>query len=314
MGVSTSIVVEQIAIMFLVMAVGFVLYRADFIDDRGAAQMSDLVLYVANPVLIAQALMRGFDAALLEGALWVSVVAAVTLVLALVLGRVLYGADAVHERAGRFAILFSNAGFIGIPLAQALVGSDGVFYISVANTVQTSLMWTYGVWLVSGDRTAMSWRKVLFNPALIAMVIGLACFATSWRPPVVIDRALDVLGSLNTGLVMLVLGAYLGQCRVRAVARDGQIYKVCAARLLVMPALTLAVLAAMNALVPTSEAARLTGLLYQAMPVAAVASLFAHRFGSDSDFATGAVAMSTLCSLATLPVWIAAYGVLFGAM
>lgn len=302
MGVSTQIIVSQIIVMFLIMALGFVLYRVKFIDKRGAAQMSDLVLYVSNPILIARALMRDFDAELLASAGWVALLSAVTLLAAMALGLVAYRDGSPHMRLGRFSVPFSNAGFIGIPLAQALAGADGVFFISVSNTVQTALMWTYGVYQISGDKKEIAPKKVLTNPAIIAMAAGLVCFATSLRPPAVVNQALDVLGSLNTGLVMMVLGAYLGQCRVAEIIKDMQIYKVSVLRLVVMPAATLALLCALNSVVALADSVQLTVLLYQSMPVAAVAALFAHRFGEDGDYATGVVAMSTLFSLATLPI------------
>lgn len=296
-----SVIANQIVVMFLIMALGFVFYRTKFIDDKGADQLSDIVLYVANPILIAQALMRDFDMDLLIGAGWVALLAAVTIGLAGLLGFVVYRDGSAHFEIGRFSMLFSNAGFIGIPLALATVGQDGVFYISVANTVQTALVWTYGVLVVSGDRREVAPKKVLLNPAILALVVGLVCFLASWQPPAVISQALDTLGSLNTGLVMLVLGCYLGQSRLGELLRDVQIYKVSVLRLLAMPLITLGVLLVLARVVHLDTSVQLGVLMYQAMPVAAVASLFAHKYDHDGDFATGAVAVTTLFSLVTLP-------------
>jgi hypothetical protein len=286
--------------MFLLMGVGYLLYRRHFLTEGGISQMSDLVLFVANPVLIAKALMRPFDAAVFQGALWVAAVSVATLLLSIVLGFIAYrDPQDRHAAMGRFSTIFSNTGFIGIPLAQATVGTDGVFYVAVANTVQMVFMWTYGVFLASGDRTQVAPRKVLTNPSVIAMVVGLGCFLISWEPPQIVMNALTSLGNLNTGLVMLVLGANLAQCQLASLVRDAAIWKACALRLVVMPLLTLAILF----LLPrTGIAAQTVVIMYQAMPVAAAASLFAHTYGRDGDFATGVVALSTLCSLASMPL------------
>ncbi|MDO4539027.1 MAG: AEC family transporter, partial [Coriobacteriales bacterium] len=300
MGEIVGIAANQIVMMFLLMSVGYALYRTRFLTEPGVAQMSDLVLFVANPVLIARALMRPFDAAVFEGALWVAGVSVVTLLVSVAVGYLAYrDPKDRHAAIGRFSTIFSNTGFIGIPLAQAMVGADGVFYVAVANTVQIVFMWTYGVVLASGDRSQVAPRKVLTNPSLIAMVVGMLCFALSWEPPQLAIKALDSLGNLNTGLVMLVLGANLAKCRLTEVVRDLAVWKACGLRLLVMPLITLALL---FVLPRVGIAAQTIVIMYQAMPVAAAASLFAHSYGRDGDFATAVVALSTLCSLATMPL------------
>lgn len=299
----TGIVIGQVTVMFMLLAVGFALYRVHFISDAGTKQMSDLVLYVANPILIAEALMRPFDAEILIGALWVAGFMVLFVALSIGLAALCYrDRAAAHAAIGRFSVTFTNAGFIGIPLAQAIVGADGVFYISVANTVLTLTLWTYGIWLASDDASNIAPAKVLANPTILAMAFGLVCFVASWEPPSLVNQALTTLGDLNTGLVMLVLGAYLGQCDLAATLRSAAVYKACALRLVAMPLLSLAVIVAVAAAVEVPYSAAITLVLCEGMPVAAVASLFAHQFGRDGDFASGVVAVSTLLSMATLPV------------
>ena len=290
--------------MFVLMAVGFVLYRRGFITDAGTAQMSDLVLYVANPVLIAQGLSCApLSLRCSSARVGVALLAAVTLAFSVGLGLIAYRGDVPpHAAVGRFAVTFSNAGFIGIPLALVVAGQDCIFYISIANTVQTALVWTYGVRLVSGSRSEASPKKVLLNPAIVAMAIGLVCFFTSWEPPALVDTSLDALGNLNTGLVMLVLGAYLGKCRLSEVLTDIQLYKVAALRLVAMPLVAVGCLMALANMFVLDEAVRISVVMYQAMPVAAVTSLFANKYEVDAAFGTKTVAATTLLSLITLPL------------
>lgn len=135
MGQTVAIATNQIVMMFLLMGVGYLLYRRHFLADAGISQMSDLVLFVANPVLIAMALMRPFDAAVFQGALWVAAVSVTTLLLSIVLGFVAYrDPHDRHAAMGRFSTIFSNTGFIGIPLASLFAhtyGRDGDFATGV---------------------------------------------------------------------------------------------------------------------------------------------------------------------------------------
>ncbi|MGN0071758.1 MAG: AEC family transporter [Atopobiaceae bacterium] len=256
------------------------------------------MLYVANPILIAEALMRPFDAALLLDAAWVALGTAILLAASFAVIWVAYGRsrDAVAD-VGHFSTMFTNAGFIGIPLAQAVVGADGVFFIAVANTVQTFLIWTYGVWLYSHDRDDIEPKRVLTNPAIIAIALGLICFVSSWQPPQIVLSALNDLGSLNTGLVMLVLGAYLGAVDLGSILRCRASWKASLLRLVAMP---LAAVALVRVLLG-SAAASLMLVMYEAMPAAVMASLLAQRVGGDGEYAAGVVALSTLLSLFTLP-------------
>lgn len=299
MSGAVAIISSQIAIMFLLMAAGFALYWVKFLNDCGVSQMSDLVLYVANPILIAEALMRPFDAALLLDAAWVTLGTAILLAASFAVIRVAYGRsrDAVSD-VGRFSTMFTTAGFIGIPLAQAVVGADGVFFIAVANTVQAFLIWMYGVWLYSHDGKDKELKRVLTNPAIIAVAAGLVCFAFSWQPPQIILSALDALGSLNTGLGMLVLGAYLGVSNLGSIMRSHAFWKASLLRLVAMP---LVAIALVYVLPGASVAAALTLVMYKAMPTAVVASLLTKWCGVDGEFAAGVVALSTLLSLVTLP-------------
>lgn len=88
---------------------------------------------------------------------------------------------------------------------MGVFGSEYVFYLSIGVSCLTFFIWTYGVWLVSGDKSQMSFKNCITNPNLIMILIGLVCFFFSIHPPALMATILDDLGALNTGLVMLVL-------------------------------------------------------------------------------------------------------------
>lgn len=295
------VVANQVVVMFLIMALGFVLYRVRFLNRAGVSQLSDIVLYVANPAIVFTSLLRNYDPSLLVNAGYAILAAALALGASILLANLVFRDRA--RRLGmvsRFAVIYSNSSFIGLPLAQATLGPDCVFYMSAANLVLTVLLWTHGVWLMSGDKGEIAPKKVLTNPIILALLAGLVCFFLSWQPPEVVTQAIDSLGSLNTGLVMLVLGAYLGMCDLRRVLRDARIYAVSALRLVVVPLITMAILV----LLPNVDTnVALTVLVFESCPVGALASLFSHKYANGGeDYGTGLVALSTVFSLATIPL------------
>ncbi len=300
MAAVVPVIARQIVIMAFLMLIGFICYSTHMIDDHGARQMSDLVLYVANPAIVMRSLMRPFDPKILVQGAWVALLTILIFFVTLLLGRIAYpNRKERYSAVSRFSILFSNSGFIGIPLVKAVLGDEYVFYVALANTIATFAIWTYGVWLISDDRTNIAPKKVLTNPAIIGVCIGLVFFFLSLPVPDLLGDIIDDVAGMNLGLVMIVLGAYLAECDLKTCFKDPELYKACFWRLIAAPLATILLLVPFGWL---SAGIKVTLLIYIATPAAAVTSLFAHQFGKEGNFATTLVAVSTLFSLATMPL------------
>ena len=205
------VLIKQIVAMVIMMAVGVILVHAKMVDEKGVAQLSSIALYVATPAVIIQAFAVTFSQEQLVNGAWVALFTLVSLVVSTALAALIL---ARSDRVGRFATIFSNAGFVGIPIIQALLGPEYVFYVTIVIAVSTLYLWTYGVVLMSADKTMVSINKVANNPAMIALVIGLALFFLPIELPDVASTVLTSMGNLNTGLAMIVLGANLGMANV----------------------------------------------------------------------------------------------------
>lgn len=296
MDASVGVLINQIIMMFILMIVGFILFRIRMITAHGASQMADVVIYVSTPALTVQSLMVAFDMAVIYNALFSFAITMVLLAVSIALATAIFRRP--ESGLSRYGVVFSNCGFIGIPLVRSVLGSEYVFALTACNLAFTCLVWTYGVVQISGDRSQASIKQVLANPAIVSIVIGLICFCTGWRFPAAVDFAIDSLGDINTGLVMLVLGTYLGQVDFRRLVVQRRVYEVAALRLLVLPLLAVAVLA----LFPTVDTGtRLTVLIAYAAPVAALAAVFSKKFRANAELGIGLVAMTTLLSMVTMP-------------
>ena len=202
------------------------------------------------------------------------------------------------DRVGQFAVIFSNSGFVGIPIISGLLGPEYVFYVTITMAVGTFALWTYGVLLMSGDKGQVSMKKIFTNPAVVALFIGLALFFAPVRLPGMVSQFLTGMGNLNTGLGMLVLGINLGSSNLGLLFTDRRLYKACAFRLLVVPAATILLCLAM----PVSAEIRMVLLIVEACPCGAVTSMLAQLYGGDFQYGTGLVIVTTLLSMATLPL------------
>lgn len=293
------IMITQVVAMFIMMLIGAVLYRVGFVDNKGSTQLASVALYVATPAVILESLAGTFDA----GKLWAGIACAVLSFVFTALSAAvgwLYFRD--RRRTAQLGIMISNMGFMGIPLVQNVLGEEYVFYISSCIAAQVPLMWTYGVWLAAQDRSAISPKKILTNPSVIAVAAGIVLFCCSVDLSGVIDVAVTDMGNLNTGLAMLVMGTYLAQTDLRSLLADANLYAACALRLLVVPALVLLLLI----FVPLDVTVKLVVMIALAAPCGTVSAMFPQMFGGDYRFGAGLVSLSTLLSLAIMPAWLAA--------
>lgn len=287
--------IQQILVMLAMMAVGAVLVRVGMVDEAGTKQLSSIALYVATPAVIIQAFAIEFDPEQLVNALWMGLFFTLALVVSAAIAYLVCGKA---DRVGQFAVIFSNSGFVGIPIISGLLGPEFVFYVTITMAVGTFALWTYGVLLMSGDKGQISMKKIVTNPAVIALFVGLALFFAPVRLPDMVAQFLTGMGNLNTGLGMLVLGANLGSSNLGLLFTDRRIYKACAFRLLVVPAATILLCMAM----PVSAEIRMVLLIVEACPCGAVTSMLAQLYGGDFQYGTGLVIVTTLLSMATMPL------------
>jgi len=219
----------------------------------------------------------------------------VTILLAHVL---LHDPVAARERVLRVGAVFSNAGFMSLPLQNALLGTEGVFYGAAYVAVFNLVLWSYGLVEMSGDRRNLSPRKLIFNPGVLSILVGLALFLGSVSLPHILAAPVGHLAALNTPLPMLIIGYYLGQTDLRTALRDLRSYTAIGLRLLVVPLLTLGVLF----LCGIRGTLLVSCIIAASAPVAASTTMFATKYHCDTGLSVNMVSVSTLLSIVTMPL------------
>jgi len=198
----------------------------------------------------------------------------------------------------RMSIIYSNCGFIGIPLISGLAGSEGVFYITAYITVFNLFVWSHGLAVMSGASSMKTMLVKFVQPATIAIVLGIICFLTRIRVPQLLAEPLNMVGNMNTPVAMLVAGCTLAGSSLTAALRRPRTYWISFLKLLAVPLLTVAVLAA----VPVSRTVRLAVLIASACPAGAMTTMFALQYDRDSNYASELFAITTVLSLITIPI------------
>ena len=296
---SAKIIVYQIGIMFILIAFGFILYKAKFFSKKGCKQLSDFVLTVVCPVLIFVSFQKEFDESLVSGLITAFAMAFISHIVFIVLGTVLCGKrrgnDSVVER---FSAAYSNCGFLGIPLIEAIYGTDGIFFLTAYIAVFNILSWTHGVMIMTDKISLRSSINALKAPAVIATFAGIIFFVLQISLPDIIIQPLNYIASLNTPLAMLISGMTIARSDVKSALKKSGIYLTCFIKLLLGPFIIILLFIPFKADPVVSN----TMLISAACPTAATSVMFAARYGKNSVYASEIFAVSTILSAITLPI------------
>ena len=292
----TQILLQQTIIMFALMLLGLLLSRRGMITEQGSRDLSNVLLYAVIPCVILRSYMSEFSTEKLR-AMGLSALIAVIAFAASI--AVAYLTCGTRHRIENFAVAFGNAGFIGIPLVTAVFGPEAAFYVVSFSTFANLLQWTYGIVIISGKKETMNLRMVFVNPVFISMVIGIALFVLQPTLPTVVTGTIGYIADGNTVLAMIILGYYLSKVQLRGLFADVRLYLFSALRLLVIPAVTILVFLPFP--FARGEITLIT-LIAAATPIASSTAIFAQKFDQDYRRAVSYVCLSTILSVATLPL------------
>ena len=292
----TQILLQQTIIMFALMLLGLLLSRRGMITEQGSRDLSNVLLYAVIPCVILRSYMSEFSTEKLR-AMGLSALIAVIAFAASI--AVAYLTCGTRHRIENFAVAFGNAGFIGIPLVTAVFGPGAAFYVVSFSTFANLLQWTYGIVIISGKKETMNLRMVFVNPVFISMVIGIALFVLQPTLPTVVTGTIGYIAGGNTVLAMIILGYYLSKVQLRGLFADVRLYLFSALRLLVVPAVTILVFLPFP--FARGEITLIT-LIAAATPIASSTAIFAQKFDQDYRRAVSYVCLSTILSVATLPL------------
>ena len=294
-----SLLFKQTVIMFIYLLIGYILYRSKLITSKGVGEIGKILLYVIIPFAIINSYIKDFSREMLIGFLLSFAAALLSLILAIAVSTLFFHRkSAVRE----FGTAFSNAGFIGIPLVQMTLGSDAVFYVASYVALINIFQWTYGVLILTKDKSAVSAKKIVKNPILIALIIGLILFFFPIELPEILTTVISTLASINGPLAMIVVGAYLAQIPLKSLFTDKLTYLCSVVRLLIIPFLTILLLL----FIPeTYSDIRFAVLIAAAAPVGSNVAIFAQLYNKEYTDAVKDICLTTLFSIATMPLIIA---------
>lgn len=293
------LIFEQLLKMFFIMVLAFVCYRIRLVDQNGNKTVSNLLLLVVNPILIITVYQTEYDPELVRGLLLAFAAAAATHVLGIIISTLLIrpkaGADYCIER---FNAMYSNCGFIGIPLIGSVLGDTGVFYLSAYMVMFNLFSWTHGVILMEKKFSLKNLREGLVSPMFIATLIAVLLFFLQLKIPSVLLDSMNYIADMNTPLAMMVAGFSVAQADIGKMCRNLRLYYTSVIKLILIPLCTIPLLMLFH--LPSEVS--MTVLIAAACPSATTGTMMAIRYKQNYTYSSEIFSLTTVLAVLTMPV------------
>ena len=305
------IIMLKNVIVFVALAIpGYLLIKTKLLKKEQSGALSMLLMYVGMPFLIFSSTINNItiNTELLATIGIVLGIGVVYTFAMFFVSKPLSKMEREQKTQGmmRFSSVFSNNGFLGIPLAMAVfgAGSMALMVVIILNIVTNVLMYTLGIYLISGDRKAISLKKAFLNPVLIAFVIGIIANLLNVKGyvPEVATYSTH-FSNLVTPISMTILGMKMGGVKFLELFKSWKTYYVSALKLVVFPMIIVAIVFVLNQVTAIITPDMVLGVLIAfAMPTAGLASTFSDNFGGDTENAVAFTLGTTVLSIVTIPL------------
>ncbi len=295
---------------------GFLLAKFKMLPESAGGVLSTIVLYGSQPVMVFMSFQTKFRPDVAINMLYVAI-------LSIIIHFAMFGIISLVIRnksksakiaTVKYASLFSNCGYMGLPFLDIVFDGSGeiIIYAAIVIAIFNIFNWTLGVYMLTGDKKTISFKKVLVNPTILGIILGALYFFIIGNPIVnltvpntTIDNivqkvmaSVDVIGDLVTPLSLTVIGIRLANVKFKALFTDKWAYVSVLMKLVVMSILTMIVVA----FLPLEPVVKYVMFFLLSMPSATSTTMFSIKFGGDGDSASVFVLLSTILSILTIPL------------
>lgn len=291
----------QVAVLFIIILVGYFVRKKGLLDESSTSKLSSLVMNIFLPAMIITAMQIQFDKEMIPKILSLLFVSMVMFGVSTIVAFCLKFFIKSDSKLGifQYSLVFSNSGFMGYPVVEAVLGKGAIFYAAIFNLPFNFLCFTLGVYFLSkGNSNARFSIKSMINPSMIAVFIGLALFVTGTELPVFVNQPLELLGDVTTPISMIVIGSMLAGSSAMECFKRFDMYMLAILRLVAIPMLVFLVLRPFS----FDSVVMAIPVVIAAMPSAANTAIMANEYGADVALASQAVFFTTLFSVVSIPL------------
>lgn len=302
------VVVQQMVVLFIVMLVGLTAYKKGIISDEASKKISSLVVNISNPALILSSVIGDNSKIQLDTLKQMLIISMLMYTALMICSKVVVKLLKVQAKdKGMYEIMFvfSNVGFMGLPIIASIYGAESLLYASIFLFPYNLLIYTYGIQVISPIQENSckkgEWLtkiKKILNNGVLASIAAIIIFLGNIKLPSCINDSIRMIGGLTSPLSMMVIGASLGVIHLNEMIKDTKLIVFTFLKLLVVPSLAALVI---KNLLGGGMIGGMT-LIMLATPVGSMNAILTQEYGGDYETAAKGVALSTILSVATIPI------------
>ncbi len=304
--VDIGILFNSALTLFILIIPGFVLRKTGLSSDKSAGYINTVLIWVLTPAMLLNSFFKPFDSEEFKTLLVTAGFSLIAHLLFSLISLFMFKkTEKCKKNVYRFAMVFSNAGFMGIPLIVDVLGSDKAIYASFYMIFFHLFIWSVGSYIYTGDMKYFSVKKMILNPGVIPILIGIIIYVTGLGDvmPNIISSAVGHLGGSVVPVSMIIVGLRLAECDFKRIFGNIKLYICFAMRLLILPTLLFAVMYLFKLTnLYYNEIVMASCLICASAPSAAFTNAFAELYGGDGAEASVTVSVSTLLSIVTMPL------------
>ena len=297
---SSLVVLEQMVMIFILILTGFVLYKKKMISDSASKDLSALVVNVCSPGLVIVSMFNDLSQIPRENVIFVGIIGIIFYLFLIFFGYFLVWVLKVPgylKNAYVLMTVFGNTGFIGIPVALAIIGPESMVYVIVFNFLFNLTIFTFGIMLLKkgseGKKT--SWKDYL-NPGLIACITAFFIYWFQIELPEEIETLAGYYGNACTLLSMIVIGISLAGMKLSDMLKNRKLLAFAVIRFIAFPI----VLALALKPVLTDLLIREVVILMAVLPVGNFPAMLCEQYGKDPKPIAEGIVVTTVLSVLTI--------------
>ncbi|ONI48120.1 hypothetical protein AN643_03195 [Candidatus Epulonipiscioides saccharophilum] len=300
-----DLILPSLTTIFILLIIGFICGKFGLADKDFRKKLTTLLLRTILPVNIFFAILQPFNKNMLINC---GIILCLSFgvyicahILAIIITSILK-VDKGSKGLWKFAMVFPNCAFIGFPILEALIGSEGIFYGGIANIAYNIYAFTVGIFMISSnnkDKQKIQFKEIYLNPVNITTAVGLICFITGYtNVPDVVSEPLKIYGGLMTPLSMFILGATLSEMDIKESLLNVKSYIINFFRLIFIPI----ILAIIIINLPIDVVLKEVLVVLASMPCATMTLLFAEQYDCDTKLAASIVFVSNILCMVSIPL------------
>lgn len=298
---SSLIVLQQMAVIAILVGIGFFLQKRSVLGKKGDKILSKIVVDICNPALVVSTILSGNISVthqdFLKGLVIGAALYASFCLLGLIIPRILR-LPKDERRFYNLMTIYTNVGFLGIPVAKAVLPEDAIVYVIICNVAYSVLFYTHGILVISGAKEKIK-PVMMLNPGVLMSLLALVIFWFDLSFPPILENSFNYIGNPTVFLSMVLLGTAVAKSDLIRDIKDARLWIFILIRMILVPLMVVFVLRMLGA----PDVMVKTFCLMSAVPVGNLPLIQAQKTGQRTDILSKGIIVTTVFSFISITLF-----------